>query len=1349
MAEHGSTGGITANRMFDGQPSRWKEFYTYVMYCDIPKLFKEIEPILTSAAPLPNDEAKKQAAAFHIHLLERLRGDALLKVACKSDDGRVVWKKLLGFYHKSEDEENAMIVQKVSQPNIVLTECNGDYQQFFEAMVHLNTISDERKMNLTTTIMLNITNLLPESFYPVVKQKVTNKDMSFTDYMSELKAWAIFLKGKTDSGIVATKKEDIDKKVDVKPKEEEAMHMFYKKKKRFTGEKTYVNKSRLGFKTRDGQWKEVRTKDGPLCFNCEQYGHTKDYCPNPKHEAHYVDASAIAVTREGLLNWVCDSGAKCHYTPFLSDFITIDMNTKGHVNVANSAEIAIEGYGKVSIKVQTLDGVETTMIFNAYYVPDLCKILFSSVKARNDGVTTIIARKGEIPYLELENGKKIILNESEGMLLIKESMNTAYCVQSTEDPLLDHWRRAHARMMKGILCEACTLGKLRAFPHSRHIKTKAAKVGDLEHTDLAGPLPASRSGYQHVQCFVDSNSRWTEVSLLKNKSDALAATDLHLKHAKAEGFPVRVLFSDRGGELVSADFKKMLIENGTLQSTTAPYTPQDNGLAERRWRSIFEMVRCMMFHSQVDKHLWPYAVKQAVLILNRLNLEVLGGKSPYEVKYGGKPDMSILRVFGCPAYVHDELVHGKLEPRALKGIHLGYDEESNSHIILIGNNIRRSRSVVFDEYFTHADLSETNLNDTTCVPNISQNETVFPRIENGAPLVERLSYHEDSQLEMPPLEAAESPNSQEVAPSNAEDEGEDVSDPAEVKHSEVSQQQAEVLPQPVEEGQPLRRSHRLLEKPHPFISASTVHDKATKASASANKKKRGAHHVFTVKDHSVNQLVPKSYEEATSNEMKTLWMPAIEAEMNSLMKYGVLEPANSPTDGKCVDAKWIFTLKEDGRRKARLVGRGFTQEFGVDYFETFAPVGRITSLRILFAVATQKGWNVEYSDITTAFLNGDLEEEVYLTPPPGFTIAPGRVFRLRKALYGLKQSPRIWNHTLNVFLGELELVQSDVDECMWTWTNNGHELLLYTYVDDLVYTSSSQVLIDEFKQKLENRFALKHGGTVKCALGMEVHQRDGILKLTQTAKIDKLLLDYGMENCNGVSSPMLKMDTSNDTPLEDPKVYQSLVGRLIYIMNCTRPDLAFVVGFLARSMTKPTDRSFALAKHVLRYLKTTKDYGIEFEKQSTFSMFGHTDSDWSAGLSTSGYVFMLNGPISWASKKQKSAALSSAEAELIAATSAAQEAVYLKNLLNTLNVKCSTVPLFIDSSSAKSLIEEPRYSPAMKHIVIRRLFVSEAVQSGKVKMIRVDTKNNLADIMTKMMSGKTFVNAAAKLIQGD
>ena len=501
---------------------------------------------------------------------------------------------------------------------------------------------------------------------------------------------------------------------------------------------------------------------------------------------------------------------------------------------------------------------------------------------------------------------------------------------------------------------------------------------------------------------------------------------------------------------------------------------------------------------------------------------------------------------------------------------------------------------------------------------------------------------------------------------------------------------------------------------------------------------------------------PTSINEALASPDKRKWTEAMEKEMESLHKNKVWDLVKLPKDRKAVGSKWVVKLKvgPDGsveRHKARLVAQGFSQKYGVDYDETFSPVVRFESLRTVIALAVQNGLKLHQMDVTTAFLNGELKEEVYMRQPEGFA-AKGQedlVCKLKRSIYGLKQSPRCWNSVLDSQLKQMGFVQAKGDPCIYV-TSEGEMFIIAVYVDDIVLAGKSDKRMTEVKEQLAEHFQVKDMGELHYFLGVKIVQdkESGEVSIGQPAYTTTVLQKFGMEHAKPVNTPVDSstklMKATDEDECVDQKLYTSAVGSLLYLSSATRPDITYAVSNVAKYCAEPTKQHWLAVKRIMRYLKGTLNYGLLYSQDGSATCVGFSDADWGGDLddrkSTSGYLFTLSGAaVSWRSKKQTCVALSTAEAEYIALASAAQEAIWLQQLTNDLkNESSDTTTIYEDNQSAICMSKHPKFHGRSKHIAIKYHFIREQVSNNTIELKYCRTNDMVADMLTKGLSAQQF-----------
>lgn len=481
----------------------------------------------------------------------------------------------------------------------------------------------------------------------------------------------------------------------------------------------------------------------------------------------------------------------------------------------------------------------------------------------------------------------------------------------------------------------------------------------------------------------------------------------------------------------------------------------------------------------------------------------------------------------------------------------------------------------------------------------------------------------------------------------------------------------------------------------------------------------------------------------------------MQSEYNSLMENNSWTLVSRPKDAKILKCKWVYRIKrnQDGsvnKYKARLVARGDQQREGIDFDEVFAPVARLETIRTLLATSVVKGMYIHQLDVVTAYVQGDLNEDIYMIQPETFQDQNNleKVCKLNRPLYGLKQAGREWYKKLNNCLLEIGFRNTAINPCTYADSDKTRDTIILVYVDDLLIASADLSNIENIKIKLKQNFKMKDLGNVRDVLGMRVERKGdvGNIKLTQRLYIENVLKRFGMKDCNPTGTP-LESNVNEIVRENEPKTneimrisepYRELVGCLMYLANASRPDIAFAANLLSRFNNNPSEIHWKMAKRVLRYLKGTVDCGINYEKKSEY-LVAYSDSDWGGDKndrkSNTGYVvYLAGGPISWASRKQKTVALSTMEAEYMALSDLSKEIIYVRNLLEHIkyySVLETPTKIYCDNQSAICLSKNSVYHARTKHIDVRHHFTRETQERGDIELEYISTKMMAADALTK------------------
>ncbi|CAL4187015.1 unnamed protein product, partial [Meganyctiphanes norvegica] len=494
--------------------------------------------------------------------------------------------------------------------------------------------------------------------------------------------------------------------------------------------------------------------------------------------------------------------------------------------------------------------------------------------------------------------------------------------------------------------------------------------------------------------------------------------------------------------------------------------------------------------------------------------------------------------------------------------------------------------------------------------------------------------------------------------------------------------------------------------------------------------------------------IPNSYKEALQSPEKEHWIASMCDEIKALKLNKTYNIVKLPPGCTPIGNRWIFSVKIDPngsyRYKSRLVAQGFSQTPGINYTDTFAPTARMTTIRIIINIAVQEGFPVHQMDVNNAYLNSNLDFDVYMRQPEGF-VEQGINYtcKLNKGLYGLKQSGFLWNDMIVNFFKSLNLTQSQNDMCLFVRIQNDEKLFVILYVDDLIVVASSMTILTEFKSKFSKKFKVKDMGQIRWFLGMQFVVSNSHISINQSLYTQNILQRFNMSDCNPRNIPcdlsVYSLLTTESEPCEDPTAFRELIGSLIYLHMGTRPDLTFIISLLSQFMSSPKKIHMKLALGVLRYLKTHLHYELKYVKcQDGLNVIGYSDSDFaqdSDRKSRSGYCFKLNKSsalISWRSAKQSLVADSTCESEYLALNETLKEALFLRQLFADVTKQpMERVTIYADNLGSISLAQHPSFHRRTKHIDIKFHSIRDYIAKDYISVVYIPSNSNLSDMFTK------------------
>ncbi|KAL0641711.1 hypothetical protein Bca4012_102729 [Brassica carinata] len=1010
-------------------------------------------------------------------------------------------------------------------------------------------------------------------------------------------------------------------------------------------------------------------------------------------------------------------------------------------------------------QVQALAASRKQAIQSGTSKPIFTSNLLSVKKATIDLDCQVVFRPDKVEFQDLKTGRVIGRGDSKNQLYHLNLAKTSnpfdsICLSSTAekiDSITWHARlgHPHARAIELIIpnmsfnhlnCEACILGKhcRTVFPTS---ETTYEHCFDLVHSDVWTAPCMSRDCHKYFVTFIDEKSKYTWLTLLPSKDRVLEAfMNFQAYVSNQYNATVKVLRSDNGGEYISNAFKSHLAKHGIVHQTSCPYTPQQNGVAERKNRHLMEVARSMMFHENVQKRFWGDAVQTACYLINRVPTKILKNLSPFEVLNKSKPFIDHLRVFGCVCYVMTPgEQRNKLEAKSTKAMFIGYSITQKGYKCYDpeARRVMVSREVKFIESKGYYEEKEwENLKDLSQAPSdrattlrvmleklgiglsqdqesgrressnsTSEAERATPldhERENGTESHEQVQNQEDSGQHNQEVTQEVETGAQSSGDGQRESTGSDESGEYESGEwegdpngsNESGAQSSEDGQEPQEEQvQELRRSTRVKRDASNWVNTRVYYNaQAVEHPSQAMcsfAEFPDEHTAFTVSlDES---YIPRTYEEAMALKE---WRDSVADESGAMIKNETWYESELPKGKKAVTSKWVFTIKfhPDGRierRKSRLVARGLTQTYGEDYVETFAPVAKLHTIRIVLSLAVNLEWDLWQMDVKNAFLQGELEDEVYMHPPPGLEHLVKKA--VSKGMVQQVEYYTEWERVQKVRIGSHSLYPNHL---IWYCG----VACVCGYVDDIIITGSDKEGIIATKEFLKSMFEIKDLGEMKYFLGIEIcRSKEGLF------------------------------------------------------MSQRKPDICFAVNQVSQHMQVPKEHHWRMVERILMYLNGSPDQGVWMGCNGSTEVVGYCDADWAGDRadrrSTTGYCTFIGGNlVTWKSKKQKMVSCSSAEAEYRAMLKLTNELVWIKGILKHLEIDQATpMTMHCDNQAAIHIASNSVFHERTKHIEVDCHKVRQMIILGVILPCYTRSEDQLADVFTKAARQKTMESIHIRL----
>lgn len=978
--------------------------------------------------------------------------------------------------------------------------------------------------------------------------------------------------------------------------------------------------------------------------------------------------------------WIIDSGATIHMCQSRHLLKSFTPHEGNKITVANGSSIPIKGYGQLEITIKHKGSTYPIVLNKVAFAPDLSVNLISVRLLAIENISInftarscfIVKSRCHIPFGIFSSS-----NSSYNLKIIHPLMNsnnaTFTCIHEWHRKM-SHRNIDHIQKVKTSLnlkidpckcsneCDGCLKGKFHSLPFPK-VSERPSAPRDVITSDICGPFRTeSLGGARFFATFTCANSGYTEVATLRTKSQCKHELMSFLNKCNTQfgNFP-KIVRSDRGGEYMDHQLLAFLKQNGIIFQCSAPRCPEQNGISERKNRTLVEAIRTSLMSRNLPNYLWAEALHHANNTFNAIPKKS-EFSSPKEIFFGRSSRYQFIE-FGAPVYLlTDPTNRSKLAARGAPGIFVGHDHNSKGFRIFSNGKIIVAR---------HVKILKNPLSDVSEKP---------------------VSIDQSNQN---PLS--------------------DISEES-VSIDQSNQNPITIVPDP-ESVTAIRRSERI---------------RQLRANVSSQ-----------------TPFEPKTYKQAIACHESDKWILAMQEELCSIEQNKTWTLCDLPKHREAIGCRWVFKLKLDEhgnavRYKARLVAQGFTQKFGVDYDEVFAPVTRSSTFRTLLMVASARRLIVQQFDVKTAFLNGSLDEEIYMRAPPGSDNSE-KVFKLNKSLYGLKQAARVWNQTLSKAMTSAGFTQSKHDECLYVYKSHHDVCYTIVHVDDMIFASNSQNLIDTLTRSLNDSFELKNLGEVKHYLGIQVtRDHENNFSLDQSQYITKIAAAFQLEDSKGSVYPLDPGYHKLEDPhlLENNTEYRKLIGMLLYVSTNTRPDISASIGILAQRVSTPRTLDMTEAKRVVKYLLSTKDIKLHmFNADEPATLKAYADADWAEDRTTrrsiSGVICKaFGGPVSWSSRKQGVVSTSTTEAEFYALSEAIHEIQWLQYILKDFHMIANDpITIHSDNQSTIRLIENEKFSSRTKHIDTRLHAVRECVINGKINIEYCPSEFNVADLLTKPLAG--------------
>jgi hypothetical protein len=1092
----------------------------------------------------------------------------------------------------------------------------------------------------------------------------------------------------------------------------------------------------------------VKSKFKGACHNCGILGHKKMDCWKPgggserkgfskqahkaRSEKHYSLMAISSKNREKMdksnqdeanidlkdneVQAIVDSGASDHMFCDAKYFTEFTHNEKEPIHLAGGGIIYSRGKGTVKLRFDT----KLIELTNVLHVPELSsrKNLISVPALTRKGVEVKFTKNKMIGTIGHDT--LFECNVIDGLYKIYGYIDTKQANSAHASKSLEEWHRTFGHLNYEDLkklpdmindmkinespkpkdCEICMKSKgcRQSFKQKEMDSTKPGEMLVID-IGFVNQIP--------YLAMTDVGSNCTKTVILNSKSDSAKHIMNYIVFLERQfGHKVKVIRNDGALEFKTKVLNDFYDQKGIKVEITVAYTPEQNGIAERKNRSIKEMARACLIDSKLSQEYAPDAILYATLIRNRCPTKAKQGTisvSPIELLTGVKPSAKHMQPFGTRCYSikskNERMGRGTLEPKGIECIillmtDLGYFVEEveskkryvTCHVRIVKQQERSQKLKIFDDDTTSEEEGETS--DPPCETYQEQEIETQVEVDALTDAPERLNF------------------------------------PPPVKHT----------------------------------SKYTYEDSTMKARNDINLDVNseniiGDQNTRTLRKKTANlaEAIPSNFKDATelSNE-RDLWMKAIDEEFDALKRMGTFgKPVELPAGAKALHSGWVFVKKThtDGsldKYKARLVAKGYRQVKGIDYDEVFAPVASITAIRLTMSIAVHLNMKLSTIDVSSAYLYATLDKEIYLNPPEGWNGAKGKVLPLLKGLYGLKQSGRLWYHELKQFMESQGLMQNRFEPALYSKRNDNQFLIACTYVDDILIAYSHEDELSNFLNNMERAFKIKTGNASEL-LNISINHDENGLEIGQENYILSKVRLFELSESKTVTTPMETGYTSEGSPPAIGVPYLELIGSLGYAAKTTRPDISQAYGLLARKAQNPSVSDWHAARRVLKYLHSTRNMKLFYSNRDKgdLKLKAYSDANFNRQTmenATSGNCILLgNHLIYWKSKMQKVSGDSAAIAEINAAADCIKDVIWISGMLEDLGfLDSQPIVIHEDNQACIKLTNDFIINQKTRHCAAKLGFIRSQITNKKVKLEYIATTENIADLFTKALDKKLF-----------